>query len=344
MVSVYRIFACAALSLLLVSCGPAGKALQGSRAGKDAGATELKALDRKQAEDAVRPLMPDGADYRAFSYVKDGKLKAASVCISAPDLDEGYLRASSFMKVGNRWESENSADVSVSSHWSEKRTTCSFIDSCYLQPGPDPVFFFNVLESENDGRMRYYSACCFNPETYEIHQAFFEGRETGADGKIEGRVSPLSESVNGVPALRQSLLDNPRLIKLSEGDFFTEEVISWWLDNNPAAMTAARKIAMPVLPEVCSLKEQYAHSGYTASSGHYRVAMFDYRGYTSVVAYDKLDGTYLLVWTEPECRNHSKDRLLNGIRFEKGLLEMHFYQGSRFFKYKINIASKTISR
>ena len=90
--------------------------------------------------------------------------------------------------------------------------------------------------------------------------------------------------------------------------------------------------------------EDFASAKGKVNSAKYRAAMMDIRGYTVVVAYQKESGDYVLAWAEPECRNKYKDRLLNSIELEGSNLVMSFYHGSRYFKYTINLASKTLSR
>jgi hypothetical protein len=73
--------------------------------------------------------------------------------------------------------------------------------------------------------------------------------------------------------------------------------------------------------------------------------MFDHRGWTVIVAYQKADDNYVLAWVEPECRDHYKDRLLNSIAFDDtNTLAMSYYHGNRTFKYRLNLASKNLSR
>ena len=73
--------------------------------------------------------------------------------------------------------------------------------------------------------------------------------------------------------------------------------------------------------------------------------MFDHRGYTVIVAYQKADDNYVLAWAEPECETHYRDRLLNSISFsDANTLEMSYYHGNRTFKYHLNLASKNLRR
>lgn len=332
-------------TLILAGCGTVKKTVQ-----KAAPA----ALDRQQAEVAAKPFLPAGADYVAFGYVAGDKSKIVAVCINAEGLPTDQIRLCNLSENNGVWVKDNVADYpfqTIPSVFGDNigsdyaGSVRSFVDSITFSSVPEPAVNFNVLEKENGGRKRIYSACVYKPETFSFNEAVFEGKETG-DGSngyaIEGRLSPIAGGE--IAALKERITGNKGLVAMSEADFLGDEVTEWWTVHNPDAMTSARKISMPVLPEGCSLMQQFAKSKYTASSSKYKVAMFDYRGNTSVVAYSKADNNYLLVWTEPECKDHKNGRLLNDISFENGLLVMAYYQGKKYFKYKINVTAKTISR
>lgn len=325
------------LVALTASCGTAKKAtVQQESAPEAPGMAE--------SAEAVKPFMAEGAEYLSFGYVQDGKSRIASVCINREGLSPDRIELGTYSLEKEGWVCDNRSEYpfhqNIENYGEVSRV---FADSCTVDTGANPSILFRVLSSAEGSDRCEYSVCQFFPATYVFWENVFEGKQKGSPDNylIEGRINPLNQDV---PQLRQLIESNDRLVKLPEGDFLTDEISDWWTEHNPDAMSTATRISMAVIPEGCSLIEQFGKSKYTAESGKYKAAMFDYRDRTSVVAYVKADGTYLLIWTEDECKDHRNGRLLNSIRFDKGLLRMSYYHGKRSFSYLVNITSKTISR
>ncbi len=145
--------------------------------------------------------------------------------------------------------------------------------------------------------------------------------------------------------LLQAVRDNPLLEEIPENFYLTDAAVQWWLEQNPDALTTARNLKFNILPENCSLVEEYTKARGKKNSSKYTAAMFDHREYTVIVVYQKEDKNYVLAWAEPECKDHYRDRLLNSISFDDAnTLSMDYYHGNRTFKYRLNLTSKTLRR
>ena len=121
--------------------------------------------------------------------------------------------------------------------------------------------------------------------------------------------------------------------------------IAWWLEQNPDATTSATHLKFNILQPESSLVEEFTASKNRKNSSKYTAAMFDHRGYTVIVVFQKDDGNYVLAWAEPEAKDHYRDRLLNSIAFDDAnTLAMSYYHGNRTFKYRLNLASKNLRR
>ena len=143
--------------------------------------------------------------------------------------------------------------------------------------------------------------------------------------------------------LFDKLASNETLVRISNEDLLTDQAVTWWLKNNPQAQTTARSIKFGALSDSCSIvryflanREKEHYSGWSA-------ALFDIRGYT-VVCLKSPSGKYSLAWCEPRFKDRSSDRILNSVYFDKTNLVLFYYQGRNAFSYRINLASKTISR
>ena len=145
--------------------------------------------------------------------------------------------------------------------------------------------------------------------------------------------------------LLKEVEENPCLETVPENFWLTDAALEWWLEQNPGAQTDATHLKFNILQKESSLVEEFTKAKGKKNSGKYSVAMFDHRGYTVIVAYQKADDNYVLAWAEPECENHYRDRLLNSISFsDANTLEMSYYHGNRTFKYHLNLASKNLRR
>ena len=137
---------------------------------------------------------------------------------------------------------------------------------------------------------------------------------------------------------------DPRLVELSEADLMTDQAIEWWLDKNPTALTRATRISFGQIPAESSLVAAYKKAS-KESTAPYSAALFNIRGYTVIVSYNRSSASYSLIWAEPQCRNKNTDRLLNNIYFESGsTLALFYYKGRTTFKYRLTLANGSLKR
>lgn len=167
------------------------------------------------------------------------------------------------------------------------------------------------------------------------------------------------------------IASDPRLVVLPEEVYKTDKVVEWWLENNPKALTSAKKVKMASLPADCSAVVAFAggagavaggasHSsgagaagaGYGAvvgnktksKSGNYQLASVELRGYTLIVVRNIRQNSYTLVWAEPTGRTKAERRLVNLYFVDDSTIAMVFYHGSSMLKYRISLGSGQISR
>lgn len=223
-----------------------------------------------------------------------------------------------------------------------------FVDSTYvLKIAGREYLRFNRLITYAGGDSLEYVAHLFCPkEEFNSRSLSFIGKVL-ADGTAEGRIDDGLESGMDTPPmifLKSELQKKENLHELPMSTILTDESIQWWLDRNPDALTSARSIRFGQIPEESSLALTY-ESLKKESCSKFRAAMFDIRGYTVVVAYERATGKYLLAWAEPECKDHKNGRLLNNIYFEDGsTLVLFYYHGKKTFKYRLNLSSKSLRR
>jgi hypothetical protein len=183
-----------------------------------------------------------------------------------------------------------------------------------------------------------------------IHSSMFSGKVIKADSElgymIEGDY--MDEANGGGLVLPEAthllgILKNTEfLLQISQSDVMTDQAIEWWNKNNPSN---AGRLKFGLLPKESSIVQIYQKQDEYQSSGGYKVAQFDVRGYTVIAAYQKSSDQYMLVWAEPVCKDKNADPLLNSIYFENSnSLVLYYYKGRTTYKVRINMANKTIRR
>ena len=297
------------------------------------------------------PYVGEKALFKAVPLRREAVDRIYIIAVSADSLKNGDFRVMNLVCDGNKaWSVAGSYDRTV--YDDTAFSPVSFVDSCFVaRINRKDCLFFNCLLSQPDGQRRGYLALAYFPETDEISSVLFSGKDISAEGETGYRIlGRTDDSVSmqqrpEINLLKKNIDENPRLEKISDADWLTDEVIGLWLENNPRALDDAKRVVASVIPEGCSLIERFNQAKGKQNSSKYRAAMFDFRGYTMVVVQRKSSGDYILAWAEPECRDHNRDRLLNSIEFEDAdTIEMFFYQGRKYFKYHYNITSKTIRR
>ena len=151
------------------------------------------------------------------------------------------------------------------------------------------------------------------------------------------------------------IASDPRLVVLPEEVYKTDKVVEWWLENNPKALTSAKKVKMASLPADCSAVVAFAGgagAGYGAvvgnktksKSGNYQLASVELRGYTLIVVRNIRQNSYTLVWAEPTGRTKADRRLVNLYFVDDSTIAMVFYHGNSMLKYRISLGTGQISR
>lgn len=279
----------------------------------------------------------------AFPSRADAVDRIVAVGITPDTLSFTGVRVYSLTLGKNGWNLDDCTDYPAGCSPSEF-APCGFDGNGSLEDGT--VYFKVSYESAGSGRLGC-SAIAFIVNEFSMQSLSFSGKNLG-DGRIEG-ISDEAMLVGMerpvMQRLKKEIDSDPRLVRISEADYLTDEAVSWWLANNPDALTTASRIKFGSVPAESSLVQKYLSAKGKQNCSKYRAAMFDIRGYTVIVAYHKASSSYVLAWAEPECRDHYRDRLLNDIYFESGSsLAMFYYHGRRTFKLHLNLAEKTIKR
>lgn len=305
-----------------------------------------------EAESLLAAYLPPGAVFKAFPDRKEAVDRIYGVCIASSELDAGHLKFYTLVKGEDGWNLADSYLVPTAGGNSAEQK--QFVDStAVFEIRGERYFRFNLLSSSAGSDKMDYTAATWSPSGDSYSEVVFEGRNILQPGDslpflIEGRINESSIMNPALPEVRlmtASIGENPCLKELPEADYFTDAAINWWLEQNPDATTSATRLNFNILPENSSQVEQFNASRDKKSSARYSAALFDLRGYSVIVVKQKADGSYVLAWAEPECKDHYRDRLLNSISFEDAnTLEMFYYHGNRHFDYKLNLASKTVKR
>ncbi len=311
----------------------------------------------EQASAIVRSLLPEGAEFKAIPLRSGGVDRIYAVCIASDTLALDRVRIYSAERIPGKknrpdlWKALGSYEVPSAD--AEGMSGRHFVDSSYSFriKGAD-WFGFSYLMSSADGSQQVYVEACYCPSSDAFDAVAFRGSNTLKAGsgelyRITGRIEKNLSGGESQPQQRlmvSRLEGNPSLDEVPERDYLTDAAIEWWVEHNPGALTSANKLNFNILPSECSLVEGFAAAKGKVNSGKYRAALMDVRGYTVVVVYQKESADYVLAWAEPECRDKYRDRLLNSIELDGSTLVMSFYKGSSYFKYSLNLASKTLRR
>lgn len=317
----------------------------------------ISPYDEEQASAIIRGLLPEDAEFKAIPLRSDGVDRIYAVCIASDTLSLDRLRILSAERIPGKknkpdlWKALGSYEVPSAD--ADGMSSRHFVDSSYSFriKGAD-WFGFSYLMSSSDESQQVYVEACYCPSSDAFDAVAFRGSNTlkagsGEPYRITGRIEKGLTGGESQPQRRlmiSRLEGNPSLDAIPERDYLTDAAIGWWLEHNPDALTGASKLSFNILPQESSLVENFAAVKGKVNSAKYRAALMDIRGYTVVVVYQKASSDYVLAWAEPECRDRYRDRLLNSIELDGSVLTMSFYKGSSYFKYSLNLASKTLRR
>lgn len=300
----------------------------------------------EEAASIAAGFLPEGSSLRAFGYRKDAVDYVIGLCIQAPDLPFSSIRQFQIVSENGSWNVKECFDLDIFDGEIVVPAAFSGESSVDNIGGSDYMLF--GYEYFVEGGTSVFGLGAYNISELSVQDLKFRGRVL-ADGNVEGRYN--DNMVVGLDRpimqyLLSELKKDSRFIVLDDSVIMTDDAIAWWLAKNPDAMTSATSLKFGVIPPESTLVQQYAVAKGKQNSSRYRAAMFDIRGYSVVVAFNKSTEEYVLVWAEPECKDHYRDRLLNNIYFQPGTstLVLFYYKGKRTFEYHINLANKSIKR
>ena len=314
----------------------------------------ISPYDMAQAAAIAAPLLPEDTEFLAIADRREAVDRIYAVCLGGPEMliSLDVVRIVSFRKEAGGWERESVYDAPAAPDGDAAYR--HFVDSTGVMTirGTRYLHFHYLLDNLESSEQTYVAAA-YAPQTDEFGCVSFYGLNKRMSNesvpyRLSGRINETVLTGLEHPWMRlllQEVRDNPLLEEIPENFYLTDAAIQWWLDVNPEALTSATHLKFNILPEGCSLIEEYNKAKGKKNSSKYTAAMFDHRDYTVIVVYQKDDKNYVLAWAEPECKDHYRDRLLNSISFDDAnTLSMAYYHGNRTFKYRLNLTSKNLRR
>jgi len=312
----------------------------------------ISPYDLAQARSIAAGLLDGPGEFLAIADRREAVDRIYALCLDGDGLGLDQVRIVTFVKNAGGWEREGVYDAPAADAEGMERR--EFVDGTSTADIRGTRFlFFNYLMSSGDGAQQSYVAAAYAPQTDEFGCVSFRGKDIRGTGHVPpyhilGRSDEALLSGMDRPWMRlllKNIQDNEWLEYIPENFYLTDAAVQWWLEQNPDALTTAKNLKFNILPENCSLVEEYTKARGKKNSSKYTAAMFDHREYTVIVVYQKEDKNYVLAWAEPECKDHYRDRLLNSISFDDAnTLSMDYYHGNRTFKYRLNLTSKTLRR
>ena len=264
------------------------------------------------------------------------------------------------------------------------RDSVSFVNVA----GTDYILFSYLRDGEDPGTLDWtLKAVSFSGDRFE--HVNFVGKPLPPEGerfRIEGfSGSAMRANTDELTDYLDSLLlADKRLVVLPESVYKTDKVVEWWLQNNPSALSSAKKVLFASLPADCSAVVAFEGSAAGASgagssagvadavggavgaaggpgavgggagavaknkvkskSGRYQLASVDLRGYTLVIVKNLKQNSYTLVWAEPTGVKKSDRRLMNLYFADDNTIAMVFYHGNSMLKYRIALGSGQLWR
>ena len=252
------------------------------------------------------------------------------------------------------------------------RDSVSFVNVA----GTDYILFSYLSDGEDPGTLDWtLKAVSFSGDRFE--HVNFVGKPLPPEGerfRIEGfSGSAMRANTDELTDYLDSLLlADKRLVVLPESVYKTDKVVEWWLQNNPSALSSAKKVLFASLPSDCSAVVAFEGSAAGAvgvgddraavgagagggagavaknkvksKSGRYQLASVDLRGYTLVIVKNLKQNSYTLVWAEPTGVKKSDRRLMNLYFADDNTIAMVFYHGNSMLKYRISLGSGQLWR
>ena len=310
----------------------------------------ISPYDERQAAAIAAERLPDGIEVRALADRREAVDRVYAIYLEGEGLGLDQVRIVTFRKDADEWAQEGVYDAPAAD--AEGMSVREFVDeTSVVAIRGTRYLFFHYLLSGTDGQA--YVAAAYAPQTDEFGCVSFRGKDIRGTGHVPpyhilGRSDEALLSGMDRPWMRlllKDIQDNPWLEYIPENIYLTDAALEWWLKQNPDALTSVTHLKFNILQKESSLVEEFTAAKGKKNSSKYTAAMFDHRGYTVIVVYQKADDNYVLAWAEPEAKDHYRDRLLNSIAFDDAnTLAMSYYHGNRTFKYRLNLTSKNLRR
>ncbi|MFA7115901.1 MAG: hypothetical protein WC140_01510 [Bacteroidales bacterium] len=255
------------------------------------------------------------------------------------------------VNTDSKWIMESYLDEDIYTR-KDDLNTIKFEDLDFTNIGYNKTLVFsyvNTVKPLNETK-KYdnieYVTNLYDLNNHSVFSAMFSGKFLSLDNgvsKIEGESVDLIAyktcPTNQMKYLLSNINANKNLIKISLKDDISDASIHWWYMANES-LTPSVKFG--VLNDECSIVDKYRSQikGRVASS-LYIANIIDFRGQTMVIAYNKRDKQYLLLWCEPICLNPDTDKYLSNIRFENASnLAFYYYIGHSLIKKHLSISQK----
>ena len=293
-----------------------------------------------EADSLIRVLTGTESPFQAFALETEAGPRVWSF---VPAADLSSIAVYTLAPEQGAWGLENRTDFPCDR--AEGVVFKEFTDSAAVRNfgGQTCLTFALWAESDQAGQ---HTIGLYKPATGSFENLSFQGKKL-ADGRLEGQSNKNMQMNAGSPEMRWAIATqaaDPRLVELSEADLMTDQAIEWWLDKNPKALSSATRISFGQIPAESSLVAAYKKAS-KENASPYSAALFDIRGYTVIVSYNRSSASYSLAWAEPQCKNKNTDRLLNNIYFESGsTLALFYYKGRTTFKYRLTLANGSLRR
>lgn len=179
-----------------------------------------------------------------------------------------------------------------------------------------------------------------------VYSVMYSGKKENENGTdfLEGSSMDASQggtlSTPQMAYLLRYQARQPFLKPISKEKALADTAIEWWYkQNSPGAQT----LSFGILPPDNPIVKGFARAKEKEKGKQWDIAVFDIRGTSVVVAFDKARQQYALVWCEPVPANTRTGKFLNNIYFEKEpVIALFYYQGNTTSKKRINLASKSI--
>jgi len=306
----------------------------------------------EDARSIAAPFIGKDAAYVASALRRNAVDRVYALAVSADTLAYQACRVLCLENKGGKWMKVYSYDADdvlpqVKGPETDRKPYVHDSFLMNLDPG-NSIMVINCLVEAKDSTA--YCSIAYSITDERLVHTSFVGKnafsESGSDYCIEGYYSYDRNSRDSVyNFLCRRVANNPCLIKVSEDDHYTDEIVRSWSIANAGLCSNQKGKATVLTISRGSLYEQFDKAKEKAVGQKYTAAMFDYRGYTMIVVKVNHSIEYFLAWAEPECANHNTDRLLNSIYFEnQNTLVMAYYHGRKFYKIRYNLASKVVSK